>query len=83
MVELIIGLFVMLAGAAGVFFKQRNDAREEAENAKREAAYEKDARLQQQVVEKARAESRKQSQEVQNEADSRPSTTKPSGHFRR
>ena len=81
-IALVGGLVALLLGALGVTVRQRNFARKEADAAKKEAATERAARRQQQQIEKARAESRKKSAEIQHEADQRPNTKRPSGSFR-
>ncbi|RUR52710.1 hypothetical protein [Vreelandella populi] len=83
MVEWIIGLFVMLIGALGVLFTQRNTARKKADDANRAASHERAAREIEQRINDAGAKARKESSEVQREADNRPATDRPTGSFRR
>jgi hypothetical protein len=83
MVELIGGIFVLLLGALGVLFKQRNNARKKADTAERKAEQVTAVREKERDIDQARAEARNESQEVQREADERPTTDRPTGSFRR
>lgn len=83
MIESIIAVFVLLIGAVGVLFTQRNTARKKADDANRAASHERAARETEQRINDAGAKARKESSEVQREADNRPATERPSGSFRR
>tara|TARA_R110000851_G_scaffold33896_4_gene90391 strand:+ start:1017 stop:1268 length:252 start_codon:yes stop_codon:yes gene_type:complete len=83
MVELIGGIFALLLGALGVLFAQRNNARKKADTAERKAQQVTAVREKERDIDQARASAREQSAETQSEADERPTTTRPTGSFRR
>ncbi len=83
MFEIITGAFALLIAIAGVLLKQRNSARQKAQTAERKAKQVAAVREKEREIDQARAEARKESQEVQREADNRPSTERPTGSFRR
>lgn len=82
MTEIIIGAFAALFGALAWLNKERKDKKRQLEEVTREASEQKELLRQERVIEQARTESRKQSQEVQNEADQRPDSERPTGNFR-
>ncbi|WP_417861871.1 hypothetical protein [Vreelandella venusta] len=83
MFEIIAGAFALLVAIAGVLLKQRNNARKKVDTAERKAEKVTAVREKEREIDQARAEARKESQEVKREADNRPSTERPTGSFRR
>lgn len=78
MVELIGGVFVLLIGALGVLFKQRNNARDEAKDAKLGQAQEKARREQEQRIAANQQKAREDAQHVQRENEQHQSAgTRP------
>lgn len=79
MVELIAGIFVLLLGAIGVLFKQRNNARQKAGTAERKAEQVTAVREKEREIDQARASAQKSSNEVQRENEQHQSAgTRPS-----
>ncbi|UQI42741.1 hypothetical protein [Vreelandella venusta] len=83
MFEIIAGVFALLIAIAGVLLKQRNNARKKADSAERKAEQIHAAREKERAIDNARAQARQKSAETQREADTRPSTERPTGSFRR
>lgn len=78
MVELIGGVFVLLIGALGALFTQRNTARDEAESAKLGQAQEKARREQEQRITANQQKAREEAQHVQRENEQHQSAgTRP------
>ncbi|MBZ5486918.1 hypothetical protein HW452_05200 [Halomonas aquamarina] len=79
-----LSLVAALLGAALLFVAgQRDRAREAANLAKAEARSKSAVLDAERAIDKARAEAREHSQEVQREADKRPAAERPTGSFRR
>ena len=87
MFEAIIGvavaLFAILAGALGIVTKQRNHARDEAQDARLGESRERALREQETDIAESRQRAREDAANVQREANSRPSDERPTGSFRR
>ncbi len=83
----IAGFLALVAGLLGAALLytggQRDRAREAATRAKAEAQSKSAVLDVERAIDKARANAREQSQEVQREADKRPATERPTGSFRR
>ncbi len=77
-------MVIGLLGAALLFVGgQRDRAKEAAGRAKAEAKSKNAVLEAERSIDKARAQSREQSSEVQREADQRPKGQRPSGNLRR
>lgn len=83
MIELITGVVITLLGAIGVLYKQRNNARNEAERLARQENMHRKAIEQKVRVEQSRAEVRKQNEARQHEATERPTGNRPTGNLPR
>jgi Flp pilus assembly protein TadB len=83
----ITGFLLMIIGLLGAALLytggQRDRAKEAASRAKAEAKSKSAVLEAERAIDNARAKARKESQEAQREADQRPSTERPIGHFRR
>lgn len=77
-------MIVGLLGAALLFVSgQRDRAKEATSRAKAEAQSRSAVLDAERAIDRARAQAREQSSEVQREADQRPTTERPTGTFRR
>jgi Flp pilus assembly protein TadB len=77
-------MIVGLLGAALLFVSgQRDRAKEATSRAKAEAQSKSAVLDAERAIDRARAQARESSQEVQREADQRPTATRPDSHFRR
>jgi hypothetical protein len=77
-------MIVGLLGAALLFVSgQRDRAKEAASRAKAEAQSKSAVLEAERAIDTARANARTESNEVQREADQRPTATRPDSHFRR
>lgn len=78
MVESIIAVFVLLVGALGVLFKQRNNARKQADDNALAASQERVRREQEQRINANQQKAREEAQHVQRENEQHQSAgTRP------
>ncbi|QPI62423.1 hypothetical protein [Vreelandella venusta] len=79
-----LAMVIGLLGAALLYTSgQRDRAKEAASRAKAEAKSKSAVLEAERAIDDARAQVREKSNEVQREADNRPSTERPAGSFRR
>lgn len=80
----IVLMVIGLLGAALLFVAgQRNRAREAAARARAEAKSREAVMEAERAIDNARAQAREKTEEVQREADDRPTGTRPTGNLRR
>ena len=79
-----LAMVIGLLGAALLYTSGQRDRAKEAANRAKAEAKSKSAVLEaERAIDDARAQVREKSNEVQREADNRPSTERPAGSFRR